>query len=318
MRGLSGWMSRLLVLLALGLFAASAGAQTALQPVPELVSHIVDLTGTFSSEQHTALNDKLAAFELAHGSQIVVLLVASTAPEDIASYANRVGNVWKVGRKDIGDGLLLVVAKGEHKLRIEVAKALEGAIPDLAAKRVIDQAITPRFKQGDFAGGIEAGVDQLMALIQHEALPAPAGVAKDLPTGVDAAFKIGWTDLGILTFFTSVAGVIGAGLVIAFALVGAVVGAVSWWIVPDVTITFWSAMGGMVASFVGLVIWGLSLPSSGKNSCEASAKTGLAETGKSRWADSFTSSSGSSSSGWGFFSSGGGGDFGGGGASGDW
>jgi uncharacterized protein len=102
----------------------------------------------------------------------VVLMVPTTAPEDIASYANRVGNTWKIGRKDVGDGVLLVVAKDDRKLRIEVAKALEGAIPDLAAKQIIDEALTPHFKAGDYAGGLDAAVDQLAARIKGEPLPS--------------------------------------------------------------------------------------------------------------------------------------------------
>ena len=113
------------------------------------------------------------AFEQTKGTQIAILMVPTTQPEDIASYANRVGNAWKIGRKGMGDGVLLVVAKDDRKVRIEVAKTLEGAIPDLAAKQIIDEAITPNFRKGDFAGGLHAGVDQLIARITGEALPAP-------------------------------------------------------------------------------------------------------------------------------------------------
>jgi uncharacterized protein len=117
------------------------------------------------------LKAKLAALEAAKGSQVVVLMLPTTAPEDIASYANRVGNTWKIGRKGVGDGVLLIVAKDDRKVRIEVAKTLEGAIPDLAAKQIIDQALTPRFKVGDYAGGLDAAVEQLAARIKGEPLP---------------------------------------------------------------------------------------------------------------------------------------------------
>jgi uncharacterized protein len=102
---------------------------------------------------------------------VVVLMVPTVQPEDISSYANRVGNAWKIGRKNVGDGVLLIVAKEDRKVRIEVAKALEGAIPDLAAKRIISETITPKFKTGDYAGGLSAGVDKIAALVQGEALP---------------------------------------------------------------------------------------------------------------------------------------------------
>jgi uncharacterized protein len=132
----------------------------------------MDSTGTLDAAQRSALEAKLTAFEQSRGAQVVVLIVPTTQPEDIAAYAQRVGDTWKIGRKSIGDGLLLVVAKNDRKVRIETTKALEGAIPDLAARQVIDTAITPRFKQGDYAGGLDAAADQLIALISGENLPA--------------------------------------------------------------------------------------------------------------------------------------------------
>jgi hypothetical protein len=144
----SGW---------LGLLAAAGAWAQPLQPVPALVTPVIDTTGTLQAPQKAALEAKLSALEAAKGSQVVLLMVPTTAPEDIASYANRIGNAWKIGRKGVGDGVLLVVAKDDRKVRIEVAKTLEGAIPDLAAKQIIDEALTPRFKQGDYAGGLDAG-----------------------------------------------------------------------------------------------------------------------------------------------------------------
>jgi uncharacterized protein len=117
-------------------------------PVPALTARVVDQTGTLDPIQRKGLEDKLAAFEQKKGTQIVVLLVATTQPEDIASYANRVANDWKIGRKEVGDGIVVIVAKDDRKVRIEVAKTLEGAVPDLAAKQIIDDAITPRFPPG--------------------------------------------------------------------------------------------------------------------------------------------------------------------------
>jgi uncharacterized membrane protein YgcG len=177
--------------------AAVAHAQ-AVQPVPALVAHVIDATGTLQAGQQAALEAKLAALESTKGSQVVVLMVPTTAPEDIASYANRVGNTWKIGRKDVGDGVLLVVAKDDRKLRIEVAKALEGAIPDLAAKQIIDEALTPRFKAGDYAGGLDAAVDQLAARIKGEPLPSVtrADSAGSDPRG--DGFQ--WWDLAIFLF----------------------------------------------------------------------------------------------------------------------
>lgn len=142
-------------------------------PVPPLSGHVIDQSQTLSPDQQQALERKLGAFEQARGTQMVVLLVASTQPEDIAAYAQRVGDTWKIGRREVGDGLLIVVAKQDRRIRIEVAKALEGAVPDLAASQIIERAIKPAFKAGDYAGGLNLGVDQLIARIQGENLPLP-------------------------------------------------------------------------------------------------------------------------------------------------
>ena len=129
------WQSFLAIVFAIA--AAGAWAQP-VQPVPALTARVIDQTGTLDASQRAALEAKLAALEKAKGSQVVVLMVPTTAPEDIASYANRVGNAWKIGRRDVGDGVLLLVAKNDRKMRIEVAKTLEGAIPDVLAARIID------------------------------------------------------------------------------------------------------------------------------------------------------------------------------------
>ena len=287
--------------MACGLAALSANAQGGLQPIPALSGHVIDLSGTIDAVQQKSLNAKLASFEAAHGSQVVVLVIHSTAPEDIASFANRVGNTWKIGRKDVGDGLLLVVAKDDHKLRIEVAKSLEGAIPDLAAKRVIDQDIAPRFKQGDFAGGLDVGIEKIMALIKHEALPEPAVASVKPDTWHDVVSNVAVFDFFLLALFLRLGGLSGYAAIAIFAPIGAVFASVAWLIFSDSTIAAWSNFGGMVAGFVAMIIIG---------------KT--ASSGNGVHSGSSTGGGSSSSSGGGSFSSGGGGDFGGGGASGDW
>ncbi len=135
-------------------------------PVPPLTAPVIDQTATLGEAQRAALVAKLATIEQQTGSQIVVLMVPSTLPEDIVAYSQRVGDSWKIGRRDVGDGLLIVVAKNDRRVRIEVAKALEGAVPDLAAKRIIDAQITPAFRAGDYAGGLSAAADQLAARIR--------------------------------------------------------------------------------------------------------------------------------------------------------
>ena len=162
------------VLLALSAtFCAFAFGQDVL-PVPALSGRVIDQTATLTALQVTELAAKLEAFESQHGTQIVVLMVPATAPEDIAAYGQRVADTWKIGRRDIGDGLVVIVAKNDRTVRIEVAKALEGAVPDAAAGRIINGVVVPAFKAGDFAGGLNGAVDQLMARIANEGLAAPA------------------------------------------------------------------------------------------------------------------------------------------------
>lgn len=141
--------------------------------IPKLESRVTDLTRTLSAEQSQALENKLAAFEAKKGSQIAVLIVPSTQPEDIAEFGIKVSDLWRIGRKDVDDGLILIIAKNDRKLRVEVGYGLEGVIPDAIAKRIIAEIITPYFKNNDYAGGINAGVDQIIRLIDGEPLPAP-------------------------------------------------------------------------------------------------------------------------------------------------
>ncbi len=287
------------VLCCLFFLSAPTHAQLA---VPALTAHVVDTTGTLNAEQLQALDSKLSAFELSRGAQVVILLVPTTQPEDIASYANRVANTWKIGRKEIGDGLLVVVAKNDRKVRIEVAKTLEGAIPDLAAKRIIEQAITPRFKQGDFAGGLDAGSDLIMKLITGEALPAPNAAAK----ASNQDFE--WMDMLIFAFIAvpmmgSVArSVVGPKL--GTLLTGAAAGGLAFFMTSSL----------FIAGLVMVVVMLFTLFSSLAHI--ANATTGHRGGGWGQGSDSRRG--GGFGGGGGGFSSGGGGNFGGGGASGGW
>lgn len=172
------WVPGLLLLL----LALAAWAQVA---VPELSRRVTDLTATLSADQVAALEGRLAAFEAQRGSQIAVLIVPTTQPEDIAQFGIRVAEQWKIGRERIDDGVILIVARNDRKLRLEVGYGLEGPIPDAIAKRVIAETITPYFRAGDYYGGIDAGVTQLMRLIEGEELPPPAAARAG---GDDEAF----------------------------------------------------------------------------------------------------------------------------------
>jgi uncharacterized protein len=141
--------------------------------VPPLTARVTDLTGTLSGEAVSRIETKLANFEASKGSQIAVLVVPTTAPEEIEQFAIRVEDAWKLGRKGVDDGAYLIVAKNDRRARIEVGYGLEGALSDAVANRIVDETITPHFKLGDFDGGVEAGVDQMISVINGEALPAP-------------------------------------------------------------------------------------------------------------------------------------------------
>ena len=156
------------------LFLLPAWAQVA---VPVLSRHVTDLTGTLSASQIETLESRLVAFEAKKGSQIAVLIVPTTQPEDIAQFGIRVADQWKVGREKIDDGVILIIAKDDRSVRLEVGYGLEGAIPDAIAKRIVAETITPDFQAGRFDAGIQAGVSQLMRLIDGEPLPPPRQVA---------------------------------------------------------------------------------------------------------------------------------------------
>jgi uncharacterized protein len=141
--------------------------------VPQLTAQVIDLTGTLSGGAVNRLEAKLAAFEARKGSQIAVLIVPTTQPEEIEQYGIRVADQWKLGRKGVDDGVILLVAKNDRRVRIEVGQGLEGAIPDAIANRIVTDTITPHFKLGDYDGGIEAGIDQVISVVDGEPLPEP-------------------------------------------------------------------------------------------------------------------------------------------------
>ena len=277
-----------------------------LQPIPALTARVIDSTATLDAAQIAALDAKLAAFEKGRGAQIVVLMVATTQPEDITGYAQRVGDLWKIGRKDIGDGLLLIVAKNDRKVRIATAKTLEGAVPDLAARQIIERAITPRFRGGDFAGGINAGLDQVMARISGENLPLPPESGSSGKAQRSAGFQ--WTDMAIFLFF---AVPIGARLLsgimgrkVGALATGGAVGVLAWVFTSSLLLAGGAAL---VAMLFGLFASLASFGGMGRGGGFSGRGGSL---GGGGW--------GGGGGGGGGFSSGGGGNFGGGGASGNW
>ena len=302
-------MRSLLLSLCFLLAPCLALAQSGLQPIPALSARVIDTTGTLDAAQRQSLDSKLSDFEKSKGSQIVVLMIPTTQPEDIVAYTQRVGDLWKIGRKDIGDGLLLVVAKNDRTVRIATAKTLEGAIPDLAARQVIDRVITPRFRDGDFAGGLNAGVDQITALISGEKLPEPAAAASGGPR--QPGFQ--WLDLAVLLFvavpfaarvLAAIIGRKGGSLV-----TGAAVGVLAWLLSASLVLGVLAGMAGMVFALASV------MASGGRSAGWGSGIGGLRG---GRGSGGYGGLGGSGGFGGGGFGSGGGGNFGGGGASGKW
>lgn len=291
---------RALLMLLLGFWVALAGAQE-LQPVPLLQARITDLTGTLTAEQQSTLETKLAAFEREKGSQIAVLIVPTTKPEAIEQYSIRAAEQWKLGRKGVDDGVLLLIAKQDRKLRMEVGYGLEGALNDATAKRIIAEMITPRFKEGHFYEGIEAGLERVIAVVGGEALPAPADSSKN-ETSFASDFDI--QDVLIFGIFI----VVGATWILRRAFGRFFGAAIAGGVATAIATFFVASM--IVAGIIGCLVFIFSLVSGGGRS------SGLPWHGGGFSGGDSSSSSWSSSSSDSF--SGGGGDFGGGGASGDW
>lgn len=274
-----------------------------LVPVPPLKGRVTDLTGTLTADQIADLERSLAAFEARKGSQVAVLMVPTTQPEEIAQYSIRVADQWKVGRKKVDDGLIVVVAKNDHKLRIEVGYGLEGVIPDIVARRVIRETIAPHFVEGDFYGGLKAGTDQLMKLVDGEKLPPPAEQGTRQP-GQGA-------DLQSLFVILLVVIVVAGGIltkVLGRLFGSAATGGVAGFIALAIAGTMIAAVAaGILAFFLTLMLGGVG-------GALAGGRRGGWGGGPWIGGGSGGSWGGGGGGGW----SGGGGGFGGGGASGSW
>ena len=271
-----------LLLFVLLLCGFSAKAEVAVPPV----ARVSDQTGTLTPADVAALERTLADFEALRGIQIAVLLVPSTAPETVEQYALRVAEAWKLGRKGVDDGALLLVAKNDRALRIEVGYGLEGVLTDIAAKRIVSDVIAPRFREGDYAGGIRAGVDRMMRLIEGEPLPPPARASSDGPGGLEQYAPL------LLVVAFGLGGVLRAmlGRLPGALATGGVVGFIAWIVIGLLPVAIFA---GIVALFITLFGGGRGIGGGG-------------------WGGGI----GGGGGGGGF--SGGGGGFGGGGASGRW
>ena len=262
-----------------------AGAQV---PVPPLSGHVIDQTGTLGVEQRAALEQTLSAFEARKGSQIAVLIIASTAPEAIEPYAPRVAEKWKLGRKKIDDGVILVVAKDDRAVRIEVGYGLEGALNDATSKRIVSEVILPRFREQDFNGGVAEGIARIIRVIDGEPLPPAAapsgGRAGDFQQYIPVLFILAIVVGGVLRA--------ALGRFPAALVTGGAVAVVAWLVVGAISMAL---VAGVVALVVTLLGGGMG----------------------GRGLGGFYGGMGRGGSGGGGFGGGGGG-FGGGGASGRW
>lgn len=277
-------MPKLWPALLLGLFATAAVAEVA---VPPLTARVTDLTGTLTAEQKSNIEQTLQAFEAKKGSQIAVLIVPTTEPEAVEQYSLRVAEQWKLGRKGVDDGALLLVAKNDRAVRIEVGYGLEGALPDAIAKRIIAETITPYFKSGDFYGGIEAGVAAMIKVIEGEPLPTPSVTTETTASSIEQLFPLAF----LLAFF--VAPVLRAmiGRLPAALTAGTIAGVIVWFVMGSLLI---AALLAILMAFLALF--------AGIN------------TGRGGWGGGLGRSGGFGGGGF----RGGGGGFGGGGASGRW
>ena len=273
-------------------------------PLPKLESRVTDLTGTLTAGQQSALEDKLRQFEARKGSQIALLIVPTTQPEDIAQFGIRLADAWKIGRDKIDDGAILIVAKDDRTLRIEVGRGLEGALPDATASRIVNDTIAPLFRQGDFYGGVNAGLDRMIRVIDGEPLPAAdnawekrSGRNLPGPALLFVAFAI----------FSVLRSVFGRGLGALFA--GVAGAGAGWWMFASIV---GAAIGGVVGLVGGLLFGGFGGMGGGGGG-------GRVFRDRGGWGGGFGGGGfgGSGGFGGGGFGGGGGG-FGGGGASGRW
>ena len=291
-------MALMAAMLAFGVSVQAQNVEEDAVAIPPLDNWVVDTTHTFDAVQKKALAERLEAFEKSKGAQIFVLMVPSTAPEDIEQYTRRAYDQWKIGRKNIDDGVLLVVAKEDRRLRIEVGYGLEGAITDLQAGRIIREFIAPYFMHDDYVGGINSGVNQLIALVDGEELPPPTS-AQSVDMEEDGPLVM----LLPLAFFAWVLPPVAAAFIIglfSFFL---------FWSIPA-AIAF--GIAAFVLSLIGKAFGAGAKGNSGQASRRGSHIGGLGGGGFGRGGGGGMGGGGSSGP------SGGGGGSGGGGASGGW
>lgn len=305
-RGLAAPIARRVAALALAALSGFASAQEASDPiaVPRLAARVMDLTGTLTEAERQRIERKLLAFEQAKGSQVAVLMVPSIGPEPIEDFALRVSDAWKLGRAGVDDGVVFAIAKQQRKMRIHTGRGVQGTLTDAASKRIVAERVAPHFRNGDFAGGIEAGVDAILKAIEGESLPPPKAASapgKKVDTISSASDFLWLAFFGVPVLAMVLRPMLGrAG---SAGVTGGVTGVAAWVLFGSLV---FAALGALAAFVVALAM-GVGGPRQGRG---GGWSGGWIPTGGG-W-----SGGGSWGGGGGF--SGGGGTFDGGGASGDW
>jgi uncharacterized protein len=294
------------ILLAAALLLGAAGAFSADPgevPVPKLTAHVIDETGTLTASQRSAIDAKLAGFERSHGSQVVVLMVPSTGDEDIFDFATRVTDQWQLGRKGVDDGVLFVIAKQQRKLRIHTGRGVQGTLTDALSKRIVSDIVAPHFRQGDFAGGIEAGVDAILKAIEGEQLPLPEARPPPHRAGSQASFS---NFLFLAFFLVPVVAIVLRGIfgrLFGAGITSGITGLAAWFVFGSIAFGVLAALAAFLFTLLGASGIGRGM-----------------RRGPPGWGGGFGGGFGgggfSGGGGGGF--SGGGGSFDGGGASGSW
>lgn len=245
-------LKRLLAFLPLLIVLCLPQFSLAQQAVPALTARVIDQTRTFSSSEVASLDQVLSAFEKRKGSQLAVLIVSTTAPESIEQFGIKVAEQWKLGRKKVDDGAVLIIAKADRTLRIEVGYGLEGALTDATSKRIIDGIIVPRFKQQDFYGGVLAGVQSIIAVVDGEPLPLPAKYEQfsedDVYQVVPAVFIVALILGGILR---SILGRLNGALV-----TGGFIALVAWFVLGAFSMALLAGFLAFIVAMSGIGIGG--------------------------------------------------------------
>ena len=274
-------------------------AGNAIAAIPDLTARVTDTTGTLDAAQVQSLESRLAAFETRKGSQIAILIVPTTQPETIQQYSFRVAEAWKLGRRGVNDGALLAIAKNDRAVWIQVGYGLEGALPDVLANRIVEQVIVPRFRSGDFFGGISEAITRMIALVEGEPLPEPTNSQRSAP-GADGLGSV----MPVLLLLVFVGGGILRRILGRFggaSVTAGLAAAIVWFLTSTLVI----AIGAAVIAFV------IALLGGGGGGGWSSGRRGWGGYTGGWGGGGF---GGGGGGGW----SGGGGTFGGGGAGGRW